>query len=80
VLRDLSAAARARALLLANPLTRALRLTPECRDGYLSVAGVVEDERQRKAVDQILAGIPGVHGVRNEVSVMRPPRTPAMRV
>jgi cytidylate kinase len=73
--RDLSLVARARALLMAHPLTRALRLVPSCSAGRLSITGAVEDERQRKVVEEVVAAIPGVVEVRAVLPVMRPPRT-----
>lgn len=72
---DLSLAARARAALLAHPLTRGLKLHLACRDGYLSVTGVVDEEAQRRAAEEILAAIPGASGVGNEISVLRPARS-----
>ncbi|HET7874463.1 MAG TPA: cytidylate kinase family protein [Methylomirabilota bacterium] len=77
---DRALAARARAALLSNPFTRRLRLEAVCHEGVLTVSGTAEDERQRQAVEEILARIPGATRRENEVSVARPPRIPAMRV
>lgn len=72
---DLSLAARARAALLAQPLTRGLTLHVACRDGYLSVTGMVDEEAQRRAAEEILAALPGASGVGNEIVVLRPARS-----
>lgn len=68
---DLSLTARARAALLVHPLTRGFRLDVTCRDGHLCLTGVVDEEDQRRAAEEIVAAIPGVTGVGNEISVLR---------
>ena len=77
---DLSVTARAKAALLANPLTRALRLFPSCADGRLSVSGSVADEQQKKTVEAILGTIPGITGLESEIMVARGARNPAVRM
>ncbi len=71
---DLSLAARARATLLVTPETRRLTVGITCRDGWVVVSGGVDQEPQRKTVEEVLAQIPGVRGVQNEVVVTAPVR------
>jgi cytidylate kinase len=71
-LNDLSLSARARATLLVNPETRRLALGITCRDGWVAVNGGVDREAQRKTVEEVLAQMPGVKGVQNDVVVMAP--------
>ena len=73
-IQDLSLAARARAALLVNPDTRRLGLGITVRDGWVAVSGGVDREQQRKTVEEVLAQIPGVTGVQNEVVVTLPVR------
>ncbi|OGK85235.1 MAG: hypothetical protein A2X52_05645 [Candidatus Rokubacteria bacterium GWC2_70_16] len=73
-IRDLSLAARARAALLVNPETRRFSLGVMAKDGWVVVSGGVDREPQRKTVDEVLAQIPGVTGVQNEVVVTSPVR------
>ncbi len=76
----MSLAARAKALLMANPATQALRPFVTCRDGALTLSGAVADERERGAVEEMLAAIPGVTSVRNELLVLRSAGMPMMRI
>ena len=71
---DLSLAARVRATLLVNPDTRSLHLGITVKDGWVAVSGGVDREQQRKTVEEVLAQIPGVTGVQNEVVVTAPVR------
>ncbi len=70
---DLSIVAQARAALLANPVTRALRLSATCKDGHVLITGMVDQEEQRKAAQDIVGALPGVTGVLNEI-VVKPTR------
>lgn len=69
---DLSLAARARATLMVNPETRRTAVGIACKDGWLTVTGGVDGERQRKTVEETLAQMPDVRGVHNEVVVTAP--------
>lgn len=75
--RNMSLAAQARAALLVNPLTRSLHLSVACKDGRLSVGGMVDREELRKAAEEILGTIPGVSAVQSEVVVLSTRRAPA---
>lgn len=61
---DRSLAAQARAVLMADPVTRERPLTVECANGVLAVGGRVEEWSLRRAVEQGLAGIAGVREIR----------------
>lgn len=69
--KDLSVTAHARAALLANPITRPLRLYITCESGYLSVRGVVRQDEERKIAEEILGMIPGVRRLVDEIVVAR---------
>lgn len=68
-LKDRSLAALARAELLRHPHTAHLPLATSCEDGYLAVSGSVTDEALRDEVQKVLAAVPGVKGIRNEIVI-----------
>jgi len=69
--QDLSVAAGARAALLADPRTRSLWLSPppSCRNGRLALAGIVQGAELRRVVEEVVAKVPGVTEVVNEIVV-----------
>lgn len=68
--QDLSAAAGAKAALLADPRTRKLWFqAPVCRNGQLSIRGTVYREEARRIAEEIVRGVPGVTTVLNELVV-----------
>ena len=77
---DRSIVAQAKALLLVNPVTRALQLFPTSRNGYVSIAGMVDQEEQRTTAQDIVGAIPGVTNVLNEIVVVKPTRSAAGRM
>ncbi|MBI4561605.1 MAG: cytidylate kinase-like family protein [Candidatus Rokubacteria bacterium] len=68
--KDLTLAAQAKAALLVNPTTRPLHLSLSCKNGHLSVSGMVERDELRKAAEEVLGKIPGVTGVLSEIVVV----------
>jgi cytidylate kinase len=80
MLTDQSITALAKAQLLEHPVTQTLRLFPSCRDGYVSVSGMVDREEQRRTAEEILKAIPGITGVLNEIVVVRPTRGSVTRL
>ena len=76
--KDLSVTAQAKALLMADPAMRALRVSPTCSAGALTISGAVSNEHERRAVEETLAAIPSVTSVRNELSVVRSTLTPGI--
>ena len=68
--KDLSLTARARAALLAHPLTRPLHLSLTCTNGYISIGGMVEREEQQKVAEEIVGKVPWVAGVLNEIAIV----------
>ena len=59
VMRDLSLVAQARAVLVANRVTRSRSITVDCADGVVSLGGRVEEWSVRSAAEQALAGCRG---------------------
>lgn len=74
--KDLSLTAQAKAALLAHPTTRELHLSLACKQGQLSVSGMVEREVMRQAAEEILREIAGVTAVQSEIVVLATGRTP----
>lgn len=69
-IKDLSVAAAAKAALRADPRTRQLWLAPPvCRNGRLSIGGMVAREQERRVAEEIVSRIPGVTAVLNEIVV-----------
>ena len=68
--KDLSLTAHAKAVLLADPRTRQLQLSISCKNGHLSISGMVEGEELRKVAEDIVGKIPGVTQVRSEIAVI----------
>ena len=62
--RDLSLVSQARAVLAANPVTRARPISVECADGVISLGGRVEEWSVRGAAEQALARVPGIREIR----------------
>jgi osmotically-inducible protein OsmY len=52
-----------------------LHLRVACQDAWVTVSGAVDRETDRKVVEETVAQIPGVAGVKDEMTVMtlRPP-------
>jgi hypothetical protein len=71
--RDLSLTAHAKATLMADPRTRSLELFLSCREGQLSVRGMLPHAEDRQHVEEVLGRVRGVAGVVYEVTVI-PPR------
>jgi cytidylate kinase len=63
-MKDLSLAAQARALLIADPITRHRAITVECANGVLALGGRVEEWSVRNAAERALARVPGCREVR----------------
>lgn len=72
---DLSLTSQAKAALLRHPTTRQLQLALACKNGRLSVSGMVQREEERKAAEEIVGKLPGITGVVNEITVFALPRT-----
>lgn len=68
-LQDLSVTAGARAALLADPRTRGVWLSPPpvCTNGRLTLTGVVDRAELRRVAEEIVAKLPGVTEVVNEI-------------
>lgn len=73
--KDLSLTTHAKAALLSHPMTRQLQLSLSCKNGQLSISGMVETEELRKAAEEVVGKIPGVTGMQSEIVVSPPRRT-----
>ncbi len=69
--RDVSVAAGAKAALLADSRTRGLWLSPPpaCTNGRLALAGIVDRAELRRVAEEVVAKLPGVTEVVNEIVV-----------
>lgn len=67
---DLSFTAWAKAALLAHPMTRRLQVSLVCEHGHVTISGMVEREEERKVAEEIVAKVPRVIGVRNEIELV----------
>jgi cytidylate kinase len=65
--QDLSLAAQAKAALRANAVTRARHIFVSCADGHVTLSGAVQTEGERRTAQEVVASIPGVAGVLNDV-------------
>ena len=63
-MKDLSLVAQARAVLVADPVTRARSIRVDCTDGVVSLGGRVEEWSVRGAAEQALARVPGIREIR----------------
>lgn len=69
-IRDLSIVAQARAALASHPATRMVRLSLGCHDGVLAAEGLVDSDTDRKQVEDVLRGVPGVAEVRTTITTL----------
>src|SRR5437667_6821023 len=68
--RDLSVIAQAKAALLANPMTRLRQIFVSSADGHISLSGSVRTEEERRVAQGVVASLPGVTGVLNDIVVL----------
>jgi cytidylate kinase len=69
--RDLSLAAQARARLVRDAATRALRVSVTASGGALTATGTVDSEAARARVLEIVGGVPGAEGVVDKITVIQ---------
>lgn len=69
-LEDLALAARARALLKANPATADISVHIEARDGKLILRGIVANEREHALCHEVAGGVAGAAGVEDDLTTM----------
>lgn len=74
-IRDVNVTTQCRAALLARSNELPLELRVTCERGQVTMNGLVEREEERAAAEGIIAAIPGVTGVVNNIVVR--PRMPA---
>lgn len=69
-LARLALGAKMRTALAADPQTAELRITTEVDGGKVRLAGIVVDADERAACERVVAAVPGVTGVVNDLKVM----------
>lgn len=67
---DLSLTAQATAALLANPMIRSTPILVACSNGMIALRGTVDAAQVWEAAQDTVARVPGVTGVRNEITVV----------
>jgi cytidylate kinase len=67
--RDLNLVAQAKAALMANAITRSRPISVTSADGVITLSGVVDAEQVWATAQDVVARVPGVISVRNEVAV-----------
>lgn len=67
-LADQSIVAQAKVALHTNPRTRPFQMFVACERGHVTLSGVVHEDDQRLAAQEIVRAIPGVTDVLNEVA------------
>lgn len=66
---DRTLAETARWRLAADAATKAIPVLVDCREGVLTLRGLVQTREQRAAVERVARGVRGIAGVRNELRV-----------
>jgi cytidylate kinase len=69
-LEDLALAARARALLKANPATADISVHIEAKDGKLILRGIVANDREHALCHEVVGGVAGAAGVEDDLTTM----------
>lgn len=69
-IRNVSLTTQCRAALLADPVTRPLRLHATCKSGEVTVDGLVQYDEQRQLAEEVIAKVPGVTTVNNNIVVL----------
>jgi hypothetical protein len=69
-LEDLALQARARAAMRADQRTSGIDVVVAAEHGRLTLRGIVADDKERKRVEDVAAGVPGAKGVTNELRTM----------
>jgi cytidylate kinase len=69
-LADLALQARARAALRADERTAGIDVDIVVRNGAVTLGGIVVDEREKRLCEEVLRGLPGLAGFRDELRTM----------
>jgi cytidylate kinase len=70
LLLDLALQAKALAALKADPRTAGIDISVEVRQGRIKLRGIVVDDREKSLVNEVVAKLPGVKGVDDELRTM----------
>ena len=69
-LADLALQATARAALRTDPRTNAIDIVIEVKGGRVTLRGIVVDDHEKKLAVEVVTGLAGVKGVRDELRTM----------
>jgi hypothetical protein len=69
-LADFALSAKARAALMANESTADIDIAIDAKDGRLVLRGIVVDEDEQRRCHEVIASLPGVAGVDDELRTM----------
>jgi cytidylate kinase len=69
-LEDLAVQARARAALRADPRTAAIDIVCDVKAGAVTLRGIVVDDHEKKLTEEVVARLPGVKSVQDELRTM----------
>jgi cytidylate kinase len=70
MLEDMALQARARAALRADPRANGIDITTDVKAGAVTLRGIVVDDREKKLCEEIVARLPGVRSLANELRTM----------
>ena len=71
VAKDKELADKVRAVLAASSGLNAKGVDVTARNGEIGLFGTTPTQRQRRALEKLAAGVPGVTSVRNEIKVLQ---------
>lgn len=69
-LEDLAVQARARAALRADPRTAGIDIVCDVKAGAVTLRGIVVDDHEKKLTEEVVASLPGVKSVNDELRTM----------
>ena len=69
-LEDLAVQARARAALRADPRTAGIDIVCDVKAGAVTLRGIVVDDHEKKLTEEVVARLPGVKSVQDELRTM----------
>lgn len=70
LLKEMALKAHIRAALRKAPSTAKVHITVQVTDNAVTLEGIVDDERERRAVEEIVAGVRGVVALENHLRSM----------
>ena len=67
LLQCMALSTRIRVALSANPATHAVDISIDCKDGKVTLRGMVADDAEKAATQGVAQGVPGVKSVDNQL-------------